>query len=173
MTPTRKRPRAATGAAAAGFYRPETYLPEDSVAYLMRQALTAMRAEVERRLEPSGLTNAQWVPLLMLHMGRASMVAELARECQLDTGGMTRLLDRLEAKGLVRRVRSSPDRRVVNIELTAQGRQAAKGIPAVLCGVQNAALDGFSEEQWQSLRRLLGRLLGNAQSLQARGEASR
>lgn len=173
MTPTRKRARPAAGAAPAGFYRPETYLPEDSVAYLMRQALTAMRAEVERRLEPSGLTNAQWVPLLMLHMGRASMVAELARECQLDTGGMTRLLDRLEAKGLVRRVRSSADRRVVNIELTAQGREAAKGIPAVLCGVQNAALDGFSDEEWQLLRQLLGRLLGNAQSLQARAEAAR
>lgn len=173
MTPTRKRARAATGAAPAAFYRPETYLPEDSVAYLMRQALTAMRAEVERRLEPSGLTNAQWVPLLMLHMGRASMVAELARECQLDTGGMTRLLDRLEAKGLVRRVRSSADRRVVNIELTAPGREAAKGIPAVLCGVQNAALDGFSDEEWQSLRQMLGRLLGNAQSLQAHAETSR
>lgn len=172
MSPASKRPRAAR-AAAAGFYQPDTYLPEDSVAYLMRQALSAMRAEVERRLEPSGLTSAQWVPLLMLHMGRASMVAELARECQLDTGGMTRLLDRLEAKGLVRRVRSSADRRVVNIELTAQGREAAKGIPGILCGVQNAALDGFSDEEWQSLRQLLGRLLVNAQALQAQAEASR
>lgn len=173
MNPIRKRTRVATGAAPAGFYRPETYLPEDSVAYLMRQALTAMRAEVERRLEPCGLTNAQWVPLLMLHMGRASMVAELARECQLDAGGMTRLLDRLEAKGLVRRVRSSADRRVVNIELTAPGREAAKGIPAVLCGVQNAALDGFSGEEWRTLRQLLGRLLANAQALQAQAESSR
>lgn len=172
MSPTRKRARA-TAAAPAGFYRPETYLPEDSVAYLMRQALTAMRAEVERRLEPAGLTNAQWVPLLMLHMGRASMVAELARECQLDTGGMTRLLDRLEAKGLVRRVRSSADRRVVNLELTAPGREAAKGIPAVLCGVQNAALDGFSGDEWQTLRALLGRLLANAQALQVPAGASR
>lgn len=172
MSPTRKRARA-SAAAPAGFYRPETYQPEDSVAYLMRQALTAMRAEVERRLEPTGLTNAQWVPLLMLHMGRASMVAELARECQLDAGGMTRLLDRLEVKGLVRRVRSSADRRVVNIELTATGREAAKGIPAVLCGVQNAALDGFSGDEWQTLRALLGRLLANAQGLQVQSGASR
>lgn len=166
MSPTSKRARA-TGAAAAAFYRPETYLPQDSVAYLMRQALSAMRAEVEHRLEPTGLTNAQWVPLLMLHMGRASMVAELARECQLDTGGMTRMLDRLEAKGLVRRVRSSADRRVVNLELTAQGREAAKGIPAVLCGVQNAALEGFTGDEWQMLRQLLARMLSNAQALQA------
>ena len=91
---------------------------------------TPFSQEVERELEPSGLTNAQWVPLLKLYMGSASTVAELARECQLDAGGMTRLLDRLETKGLVRRVRSSEDRRVVNLELTEPGRAAAKHIPA-------------------------------------------
>lgn len=157
----------------AGFYRPETYVPEASVAYPMREALSAMRAEVERRLEPSGLTNAQWVPLLMLHMGRASMVAELARACRLDAGGMTRLLDRLEAKGLVRRVRSSADRRVVNLELTDEGRTAAAGIPEILCGVQNAALRGFSEREWQVLRQLLGRMLANMHGLAAGQEGSR
>jgi DNA-binding MarR family transcriptional regulator len=153
------------------FYRPDRYLPEESVAYLMRRILQALSAEAERRFEPSGLTSAQWVPLLMLHMGRASMVAELARECQLDAGGMTRLLDRLESKGLVRRARSSADRRVVNIELTPAGRAAATDIPAVLCAVQNAALAGFTSEEWQLLRQLLERVLANAAALQAQGEA--
>jgi len=171
MSPTSKRAQAA-GPGAAGFYRPEHYHPQDSVAFLMRQTLAAMAAEVERRLEPCGLTSAQWVPLLMLHMGQASMVAELARQCHLDAGGMTRLLDRLEAKGLVRRVRSSADRRVVNLELTPEGREAAKGIPAILCGVQNASLQGFTEEEWHTLRRLLARMLANAQALQPQREAS-
>jgi len=169
MSPTSKRAHAAVPE-AAGFYRPENYLPHDSVAFLMRQTLAAMAAEVDRRLEPCGLTSAQWVPLLMLHMGQASMVAELARQCHLDAGGMTRLLDRLEAKGLVRRVRSSADRRVVNLELTPEGREAAKGIPAILCGVQNAALSGFTEQEWQTLRQLLARMLANAQALQPQRE---
>src|SRR4051812_13183613 len=86
-TPTRP-PRAVPPPA---FYRPEGYDPEQSVAYLMRRILAAASMEVERELEPSGLTNAQWVPLLKLSMGSASTVAELARGCQLDTGGMTRL----------------------------------------------------------------------------------
>ena len=47
----------------------------------MRRILTTVSLEVERELEPSGLTNAQWVPLLKLSMGSASTVAELAREC--------------------------------------------------------------------------------------------
>ena len=78
------------------------------------------------------------MPLLKLHMGQASTVAELARECQLDAGAMTRLLDRLEAKGLCGACAPTDDRRVVNLELTDEGRAAAEEIPAVLCRVQNA-----------------------------------
>ena len=152
------------------FYRPDNYRPEESVGYLMRRILNSASQEVERELEPTGLTNAQWVPLLKLYMGSASTVAELARECRLDAGGMTRLLDRLETKGLLRRVRSSDDRRVVNLELTEPGRAAAKRIPAVLCGVQNAHMRGFTVEEWKLLRTLLGRILDNALAIQAERE---
>jgi DNA-binding MarR family transcriptional regulator len=85
----------------------------------------------------------------------------------LDTGGMTRLLDRLETKGLVRRLRSSDDRRVVNLELTDEGRAAAKRIPAVLCGVQNAHMRGFTTEEWQLFKGMLRRILDNALAIQA------
>src|SRR5688572_14679717 len=102
------------------FYRPGTYDPDESAAYLMRRILACTTAEIDRALEPRGLTNAQWVPLLKLHLGHATTAAELARECTLDAGAMTRTLDRLEAKGLVTRVRSSQDRRVVNLELTEE-----------------------------------------------------
>jgi DNA-binding MarR family transcriptional regulator len=97
-------------------------------------------------------------------------VAELARECQLDTGAMTRLLDRLEAKGLCKRVRSVADRRVVNIELTEEGRNAAKQVPYVLARVQNEHLAGFTTEEWLQLKDYMRRLLDNAQALAARGD---
>ena len=167
---TARTPRIAHPACAPAFYRPDNYQPEESVGYLMRRILNTVSLEVDHELEPSGLTNAQWVPLLKLYMGSASTVAELARECMLDAGGMTRLLDRLETKGLLRRVRSSEDRRVVNLELTDEGRAAAKKIPAVLCGVQNAHMRGFTIEEWQLLRGLLRRILDNALAIQAERE---
>jgi DNA-binding MarR family transcriptional regulator len=160
----------ATSCAPAEFYRQQGYKPEDSVGYLMRRIISLVGQGIERELEPTGLTNAQWVPLLKLHMGCASTVAELARECDLDAGSMTRLLDRLEAKQLCRRVRSSDDRRVVNIELTDAGRLAAKEIPKILCHVQNAHLAGFSVEEWQILKGYLRRILDTAQTLQASGD---
>lgn len=158
--------------AAPAFYTPEDYHPDESAAYLMRRILTCMAAEVDEALEPRGLTHAQWVPLLKLHMGSASTVAELARECQLDGGAMTRLLDRLEGKGLVARVRSSEDRRVVNLELTDEGREAARQIPAVLCKVQNAFLQGLTVEEWQQLKGLLRRILDNGLKLQGNPEGN-
>ena len=169
-SPTATRKPGANRAPAPAFFRPDTYRPEDSVAHLMRRILNMVAMQVENELEPSGLTNAQWVPLLKLYMGSASTVAELARECQLDAGGMTRLLDRLETKGLVRRIRSSEDRRVVNLELSDEGRAAAKEIPAILCGVQNEHMRGFSMEEWQLLRSLLRRVLDNAIAVQAERE---
>ena len=165
-------PRTARSPAETVFYTPDDYRPDESAAYLMKRILTLMAAEVDEALEPQGLTSAQWVPLLKLHMGDASTVAELARECQLDAGAMTRTLDRLEAKGLLARVRSSEDRRVVNLELTKEGREAARQIPKVLCKVQNAFLQGLKVEEWEQLKSLLTRILANGTKLQGSREGN-
>lgn len=155
---------------AANFYKSVGYTPEDSVGHLMRRIITLMAQGIERELEPAGLTNAQWLPLLKLYMGCGSTAAELARACELDAGSMTRLLDRLEAKQLCRRTRSSDDRRVVNLELTDAGRLAAQEIPGVLCTVQNSLLAGFTALEWQTFKSYLRRMLETAQALQASGE---
>ena len=152
------------------FYQEDGYTPDDSIGYLMRRIISLLAQGVERELDSTGLTNAQWVPVLKLYMGCASTAAELARQCDLDAGSMTRLLDRLEAKQFCRRIRSSDDRRVVNLELTETGHAAAKDIPGILCGVQNALLAGFSAEEWQTLKSYLRRMLDTAQSLQASAE---
>src|SRR5947209_3493882 len=106
--PVQHAPRKAAPAAAAPvFYRPDNWSPEESIGYYMRRTVNLVTEAVDRELEPSGLTSAQWIPLLKLYMGETSTVAELARMCTLDVGAMTRTLDRLETKGLVKRVRSS------------------------------------------------------------------
>jgi DNA-binding MarR family transcriptional regulator len=152
---------------APQFYCALGYRPEGSVGYLMRQIINNVGQEVERQLAHADLTNAQWIPLYKVYSKRASTVAELARECQLDAGSMTRMLDRLEAKGLCQRRRSEEDRRVVHIELTPLGMSAAAEIPKVLSGVQNAHLAGFSTEEFETLKSLLERILANSKSIAA------
>lgn len=153
-----------TSPSVTPFYTAETYKPEESIGYLMRQILTTVARDIEHELAHTELTNAQWIPIYKLFMGQASTVAELARHCQTDTGAMTRTLDRLEAKNLCVRKRSHHDRRVVNIVLTEAGRQAASQLPSVISAVQNVHLSGFSQEEFEMLKHFLNRILRNAQN---------
>jgi DNA-binding MarR family transcriptional regulator len=149
----------------AGFYQPGRYRAEESVGYLMRRLLNSVTQAADRKLQPHGVSYAQWAPLLKIGLGEASTVAELARALQMDAGAMTRLLDRLEAKGFLKRIRSSEDRRVVQLELTPEGKQVADAVPLVLCDVMNAHLAGFSKSEFEALRGYLLRMLDNAELL--------
>jgi DNA-binding MarR family transcriptional regulator len=93
----------------------------------------------------------------------------LARWHQVDAGAMTRLLDRLEKKQLCRRVRSTEDRRVVQVELTSEGSAAIAGVPAVLAEVMNLHLAGFSKDEWQTLKSLLQRVAATGEALRDAG----
>jgi DNA-binding MarR family transcriptional regulator len=152
-------------AANHAFYQAENYLPEHSVGYLMRLILTSLAHSVEAEMAGSALTNAQWLPILKLSMGQASTAAELARDCQLDAGAMTRMLDRLEAKGLCSRSRSERDRRLVHIALTESGKRAAQALPQVLSNVLNSHLAGMSPQEFETLKYLLQKMLSNAPNL--------
>ena len=79
-----------------------------------------------------------------------------------DPGAMTRMVDRLEAKGLVRRARCPNDRRVVNLELTEEGRVAMPQMKACAVVVLNRFLRGFSKDEVRQLETLLTRLIENA-----------
>lgn len=135
------------------------------MGYLMKRVMLSIIAQVDKRLDPHGLTSAQWGPLMRMRTNDGSTVAELARWLNVDAGAMTRLLDRLEKKGLCRRVRSTEDRRVVQVELTPEGHAAIAEVPAVLAEVLNAHLSGFSEQEWLTLKSYLQRMLETGAAL--------
>jgi len=148
------------------FYAGENYSVTEGIGYLLLQLMTSMRREVDGRMGELGLTDAQWKPLLMLKHGKADTAFELAREMSIDAGAMTRMLDRLMAKGLIERVRSKTDRRVVHLRLTPEGEVATAQVPYVLAEVNNEYLCGFSKSEWSQLKELLQRMLLNGQRLQ-------
>lgn len=152
-------------APAADFYKAAGYCAEESVGYLMKRVMLSIVAQADRRLGEHGLTSAQWGPLMRLQSSGGSTVAELARWLQIDAGAMTRLLDRLEKKGLCKRVRSTEDRRVVRVELTPDGEAAISAVPAVLAEVMNAHLAGFSKTEWQAMKAYLTRMLKTGDAL--------
>ena len=167
-----RRPPQAKVAQSPAFFRADSYDPEESVGYLLRQVVNGFTQEIETLLEPSGLTDAQWLPLYKLSRDTVSTAAEVARAMGRDAGATTRLLDRLEAKGLCQRERSDEDRRVVNLRLTPDGKEAVKVVPEVLCQVHNLALADFTPQELDTLKTLLRRMLRNLQPPAAGGQAS-
>ena len=149
----------------AKFYRAEAMRPEASVGYLMKRVMQSVLLQIDRRLAPHDLTHAQWLPLYRIARGECDTMAALARDQSLDPGAMTRALDRLEAKGLLKRERSLQDRRVVKLELTEAGRAVSRHVPPVLAEVLNAHLAGFAESEWQLLIDLLQRMVANGDAL--------
>lgn len=149
----------------ARFYSAKTFTAEESVGFLIKRVMLSMSQQIDRRLASHDLTTAQWSPLMRLKKEGPSTVAELARCQAMDAGAMTRLLDRLEKKGLCKRTRSLEDRRVVQVDLTPDGHAALRNVPAMLSEVLNLHLAGFSEDEWNTLRHLLRRMAENGEKL--------
>ena len=90
--------------------------------------------------------------------------SDLCKGISYDAGAMTRMLDRLESKGLIRRNRSAQDRRLMHLELTEEGRAAYPRMREISMAVANRFLRGFSKTEARQLEGLLTRMLENAQA---------
>jgi DNA-binding MarR family transcriptional regulator len=160
----------ARASSPAAFYFPAAYCAEESVGYLMKRVQLSIVYQADRRLAEHGLTSAQWGPLMRMQIaGGGATVAELAASLSVDAGATTRLLDRLEKKGLCKRVRSTEDRRVVRVELTRKGEEAISKARAVLAEVMNAHLSGFSKTEWNALKSYLKRMVETGDALREQG----
>lgn len=151
------------------FYTAQSYPIGDSVNALIRRIKMSMSRYVDAEMARHGLTDAQWGPMLLLRHDRGRTAARLAELLDVDAGAMTRTIDRLEHKGLVRRERSGEDRREVILVLTQEGERAVATVPQVLAEANNAHLAGFSDEEFATLRALLLRIVDNGMRLQAAG----
>ncbi len=139
--------------------------PEDNVhraiCRQIKMVLSSLVRRVDQHMQPLELTGMQWEPVLMLWLKRADTVAGLARVSQMGFASMTRMLDRLEEKDLLRRERSESDRRVVHLHLTTKGKKVANKIWPIVVEGMHVHLDGFKKEELAQLNDLLGRMLAN------------
>lgn len=158
--------------AAAPFYSGDAYQIEESVGYLLRHVLNSLTRQIDAGMQAHDLTATQWGPLLLMARGRGDTAADLARATAVDTGAMTRMLDRLQAKGLLERKRSDADRRVVHLALTDEGKQVSEQIPYCLAQVLNQHLTGFSEAELDQLKSLLRRMLDNGRAIAAASQTN-
>jgi DNA-binding MarR family transcriptional regulator len=146
-------------------YTSENYKPEESIGRLIADVSGRLLSAFDEEMTGMGITGAQWVILMRIANGCGSTAAELCRFSRYDTGSMTRMLDRLEEKGLIHRTRSDKDRRVVCLELTEAGRDLYPLLPPVAIKVLNAHLQGFTREELDQFKGLLNRMRANSEQL--------
>jgi DNA-binding MarR family transcriptional regulator len=104
------------------------------------------------------------VILASLCLDDAKSASDLCKGISYDAGAMTRMIDRLETKGLIRRNRSADDRRLVNLEVTEAGHVAFPLMRDVAIKVLNRFLRGFTKSEARQLESFLLRMLDNAQA---------
>lgn len=127
----------------------------------VKMVSSSLMRRVDRHMQPLELTGMQWEPVLMLWLKRADTVAGLARISQVGFASMSRMLDRLEEKDLLRRERSANDRRVVHLHLTPKGKKIANRIWPIVVQGMHVHLDGFKKEELVQFSDFLGRMLAN------------
>lgn len=111
-------------------------------------------------IEPSGITVAQYNVLRILRgAGAPGLPTLVVRDRLLEAApGITRLLDKLDAAGYVRRVRSTPDRRQVMCYVTPKGLALLKRLDPFVTAAQESGTIGLKVSEQGALIRLLDRV---------------
>jgi len=153
----------------ADVYNIESYQPRKGVGHLLNRVRTEMLSvldaafEADLELSKLEISSAQFIVIAALvNTEGVKSASDLCKGISYDAGAMTRMLDRLESKGLIRRTRRPDDRRVVYLELTEEGHRAFPRMRQVSMGVVNRFLRGFSQAEARQLESFLTRMLENA-----------
>lgn len=145
---------------AMDHYTRKNFVHTRSIGFLLARARNLLASDIDAALKDLDISSQQMGIIVSLSKGTASTPFELSRLLGIDTGLMTRMLDKLEEKGLLERSRDDKDRRVVNLTLTRAGTRVAEAIPDIVPPVLNTHLKSFTRAEFEELRRLLAKFVG-------------
>jgi MarR family transcriptional regulator for hemolysin len=134
----------------------------DGFGALVARAARQWRRAVDRRLQPFGLTEATWLPLIYLARAPVPMrQKDLAAALVLDGSSVVRLLDALEASQFIERHEGGADRRAKIIVPTTRGLSIVEQVEAVSREVRQDTLAGLSDDDLQAATRVLQQICQN------------
>lgn len=140
--------------------------PRHEIGKLIGKTARQWRRTVDRQLEPFGLTEATWLPLLHVSRAAAPMrQKELAASLSLDNSSVVRLLNELQGAGLVDRREEGEDRRAKAIVLTELGRTTVAKVERSARQVREKALAGLSDDELLAASGVLARIFASLQSM--------
>lgn len=132
-----------------------------SFGYLARYAHRAFVKALAEELEPHGVLAAQWSVLRVLWNAEGLTQVELAERMRVEKASLTGVLEGMERRGLIRRVRNAEDRRKINITLTGQGRRLKSQLLPHGVKINRKATRGMTNAEANQLRGLLTKVIRN------------
>lgn len=127
--------------------------------YWLRMVSNAVSHRFARRIEAEGVTVAEWAVLRQLYDVEGMAPSALADAMAMTRGAISKLADRLEAKGLVRRIDNPEDRRGHSLALTEAGRRKTPVLAALADENDAACFSVLTDEESLALDRLLRALV--------------
>ena len=143
--------------------RMKHFTPENfqscTIGLLLGRSCALKDRILDTHLEADGITAAQFKVLIIIQQFNVDTPAELCKYLSLDSGSMTRMLDRLEQKELVKRRRSEADRRQIRVELSEAGRRLADRLPLIGADSMNQLVGVLEPAELADLERILMKVL--------------
>jgi MarR family transcriptional regulator, transcriptional regulator for hemolysin len=147
--------------------------PDDEhyIGYTITDVARLMRTVFERRVRAVGLTRAQWLVIARVHRHPGLSQSEVADLLEIEKASAGRLIDRMEAKGWLKRRADGNDRRINRLHLTPTAERLHGAVWPIAEATVDDALDDLSVEERRRLTRLMTRVKSKLQALVERDPA--
>ena len=130
---------------------------ENQMCFPLYAASREVIKQYKPYLDTIELTYTQYIAMLLLWENKTMTVKELGEHMYLDSGTLTPLLKKLEAKGLVNRVRSTEDERNLNVNITEKGEKLRDKALDIPCKVHDGTR--LTPEELETFLRVLNKIL--------------
>ena len=133
---------------------------EECVNYLLTTAQHSVFLKMTEKLSVFDLTPAQYAVLYCLWENDKKSPKEIAERLKLENSTISGILERMEKKGLIKRMISKEDRRFIQIMLTEKGAALEEDVLAAVDKVNEEVMSVFSKEECENLKTQLRVLAG-------------
>ena len=129
-----------------------------SLPMLLNRSLDAIMPPYRDLFQEFGVTEQQWRVLRVLWEQKHLTSAQISNLTLLPSPSLVGILDRLEKKDLVKRLRSTSDRREINIKITNLGRELQSKVMPKVKLIQNQTKEKLSPKEWKQINNILKKL---------------
>jgi DNA-binding MarR family transcriptional regulator len=143
--------------------------PPENIGFIIGDVSRMLRTVYDRRVEPLGLTRAQWRVLARISRNEGCTQTELAAELEIEKPTLGRLIDRLQANDWVERRADENDARTKRVFLTSRAQPVLKKMYSLADDVLDAAFSGLTRDQADQLLQSLLHVKSNLSELLING----